>query len=672
MTATTQALTAINRRVKHHSKSLKEIREIIEIKDAVAARDKHNKTLQLPSATLLATAAMEAAKVACIAKVDAIVAECLANNRRFRDSKFDMLNDRQSCLYANIMSDNNYESMDGVKRVGEIFRNPVFYLDGVKPDDIKQGSLGDCWHLAALATVSNIPGLIEQLCVKKNEKVGVYGFIFFKDGDWISTVVDDQLCYRLNPITLKKTLYFSSCAKDRETWLPLLEKAYAKVHGDYESLSGGYSCEGTEDLTGGVATMLHTNDILDIDDFWNIDMQRVNKTTLMGCAILRADPSAERHGILPGHAYSALSTAVVNEERLVQIRNPWGAVEWNGEWSDDSEKWTPEAIEQLKHLEKDDGKFWMSYHDFLRVFDMIDICRIFDSTWSVASSWIRYNVEPRSSGKFHFELDEATEAVVVLSQPDTRYFGALKPEYIYSLSFHIYDEDDKLVKRARPAVPYINRSVSIEVNLPIGKYTVIPHVTREPTDVQVSASKDDDKKSSTDDKEGGRDGAIGPNPNITGVIVAQDAVSMTKKQYMFQQRKAMMVRYLAKARVSGKRLLGVDDEDYEEEDDEESMAEVDKWQLMVGLRVYSHDSTIHLTGESGEHPAVSGKEAEAKAEDPEDVTATLADKVEEEEWETDEDDDKTSKKKGKKGKKSKKVAKDKKSGAETSEIVKEE
>lgn len=34
-------------------------------------------------------------------------------------------------------------------------------------------------------------------------------------------------------------LYFSSCKDPNKTWLPLLEKAYAKVHGDYESISGG-------------------------------------------------------------------------------------------------------------------------------------------------------------------------------------------------------------------------------------------------------------------------------------------------------------------------------------------------------------------------------------------------------------------------------------------------
>jgi uncharacterized protein YecE (DUF72 family) len=33
---------------------------------------------------------------------------------------------------------------------------------------------------------------------------------------------------------------------------PLLEKAYAKFHGDYGSLNGGYTEEALEDLTGQV------------------------------------------------------------------------------------------------------------------------------------------------------------------------------------------------------------------------------------------------------------------------------------------------------------------------------------------------------------------------------------------------------------------------------------
>lgn len=93
--------------------------------------------------------------------------------------------------------------------------------------------MGDCWFVASLAVISNIPGLLEQLCVKKNEEVGVYGFIFFKDGDWVSTVVDDQLFYKMDAQSFRRSLYFSSCNEERETWLPLMEKAYAKIHGKW-------------------------------------------------------------------------------------------------------------------------------------------------------------------------------------------------------------------------------------------------------------------------------------------------------------------------------------------------------------------------------------------------------------------------------------------------------
>lgn len=58
-------------------------------------------------------------------------------------------------------------------------------------------------------------------------------------------------------------LYFAQCEHPQETWLPLLEKCYAKAHGDYAAISGGWGGEGLEDLTGGVTTEVITTDILD-------------------------------------------------------------------------------------------------------------------------------------------------------------------------------------------------------------------------------------------------------------------------------------------------------------------------------------------------------------------------------------------------------------------------
>jgi hypothetical protein len=281
-------------------------------------------------------------------------------------------------------------------------------------------------------------------------------------------------------------------------------------------------------------------------------------------------------------------------------------------------------MEALKHEDKNDGRFWMPYRDFLRIFTTLDRCRVFDATWSVASSWIPYNVSPRSSGHYEFELSKTSTTVLVLSQPDTRYYGSFGSDFDNTLSFHVYDDEGNLVKRAKITVPYSKRSVSCELKLKPGKYTVIPHVIREPTDITRGG----------DDSDGEEENAVSPATRDNGVEVVVEQVKMDKSSYMFQQRKASLIRKMSQARVTGRTLLGVDDEDYEDENVD--LDEIN-WQLMLGLRVYSHDANASLEGIPGEHPLRSAAAAAKAAElaekqeekdDPEGVTATLADKKE--------------------------------------------
>lgn len=92
--------------------------------------------------------------------------------------------------------------------------------------------------------------------------------------------------------------------------------------------------------------------------------------------------SAERpsSGLVPGHAYSLIAAKKLsNGACIVYIRNPWGSMEWGGDWGDQSATWTPELREEVHssglRFKRDDGAFWMSYEDMLVNFVSINVCK---------------------------------------------------------------------------------------------------------------------------------------------------------------------------------------------------------------------------------------------------------------------------------------------------------
>lgn len=124
----------------------------------------------------------------------------------------------------------------------------VFY-DSIEPGDIRQGSkhsvLNNDYFLSALAILAQRPPLIERLFVTKEwNPEGVYRVKFCKGGQWIEVTVDD-----LFPCEPNGDPIFSSCINN-EIWVMILEKAYAKVHGSYYLLKGGFVNEALLDLTG--------------------------------------------------------------------------------------------------------------------------------------------------------------------------------------------------------------------------------------------------------------------------------------------------------------------------------------------------------------------------------------------------------------------------------------
>ncbi|KAH7133348.1 hypothetical protein B0J13DRAFT_587619 [Dactylonectria estremocensis] len=520
----------------------------------------------------------EEARSDCRARVRAIVAECERTNSRFSDPDFDIETDffirNDNCLYGLVREwesdDDNLSdpgsnvqawqvkmSLDTLKdsgvlgndkleidvgnlrrylgpdhdcynmppprpgsvhRLSWIFESPQFTVDGFSGTDIKQGSNGDCWWLAALATIAHRKDLMNKICVERDEECGVYGFVFHRDGEWISTVVDDNLylkekdfgqdsdiydstgkksrLYKKQKQSGSDALFFAKCDDANETWLPLLEKAFAKVHGDYKAIDGGWAGTAVEDLTGGVTTVLAGNRVLRKERLWREMLRSSCEDAEFVFGLSASGPGigSERNGLVLRHAYSILkATEVENEDgiklRLVKIRNPWGQRskhgigEWHGPWADGSRQWTPYMIQKMRHDFGDDGIFWMSYDDVLEHFKWIYRTRLFDQRWNVVQQWTSIKVSWLTGylkTRFIIEVKEEGMVVLALSQLDDRYFSDLRGQYDFSLQFLLKSVDSATpICHVRSANSWDRRSINCEINLEPGTYEVVPNIYAE-------------------------------------------------------------------------------------------------------------------------------------------------------------------------------------------------
>merc|ERR1712086_707980 len=131
---------------------------------------------------------------------------------------------------------------------------------GPEYSSVKQGAVGDCWFISALATTAaTSPEAITNRFIEANPTLGYYVLSFFKHGKWVEVMVDDKLLVlggKWRGYTTTKLLLGSTLNPDDDTepgraiWLPILEKAYAKLHGGYANIEGGGFSYGVRDICG--------------------------------------------------------------------------------------------------------------------------------------------------------------------------------------------------------------------------------------------------------------------------------------------------------------------------------------------------------------------------------------------------------------------------------------
>ena len=200
--------------------------------------------------------------------------------------------------------------------------------------------------------------MIEEPGNRGANAAGVYKAQIWVAGKREVITVDDYLpCEKRSYRGLYKLAFCDSPTKS--LWGPILEKAFAKVHGSYAAIEGGNAGNALTMLTGFPSESIDkihkaatvTDDVL----FGKLSAaDRAGHILAGSCG--RTDASAsefKKSGLHTSHAYSILHLVDLGAGRpdghryLMQLRNPWGSGEWKGAWSDKSNKWTPALRQRL-------------------------------------------------------------------------------------------------------------------------------------------------------------------------------------------------------------------------------------------------------------------------------------------------------------------------------------
>ncbi|XP_015244084.1 PREDICTED: calpain-5-like [Cyprinodon variegatus] len=422
------------------------------------------------------------------------------------------------------------------KRPGEISETPHLFVEGISSHDLNQGVVGNCWFVAACSCLALKPDLWKRVIPDWKEQewdskhpenyAGIFHFQFWIFGEWVDVVVDDRLP------TINGELIYCHSKQNNEFWSALLEKAYAKLSGCYQSLEGGNTGDAVVDFSGAVSESIS----LETEQFYNDQNKQdaffedLLKVWDRG-GIISSSIKAESHeiemkmqnGLVKGHAYSVTAVKQVrlghgliayfkNETiPLIRLRNPWGKTEWKGAWSDSSPEWDKVGDTERSNLGitvEDDGEFWMSFVDWCKFFTDADVCRLINTsvisihkTWNEVvhfGSWTQ-NRDPmlnRCGGcannrqtflqnpQYLFDITkESDEVLVSLQQKDMKIhrrhgqgenltigFSILKVELNRKYRLH-----DILTQQVLHTSTYINaRTVFMRCVLPQGRYVIIP------------------------------------------------------------------------------------------------------------------------------------------------------------------------------------------------------
>lgn len=120
--------------------------------------------------------------------------QCQRSGQKYKDNEFPAHIDTILGFKKNDSNERRRYEKLGWARPDEIFKGAKYsvYDHDIHPNDIKQGMLGDCYYLSAIAAIAEQEDRIKKLFLaRKTNSEGVYCVALCINGMWEDVVLDD-------------------------------------------------------------------------------------------------------------------------------------------------------------------------------------------------------------------------------------------------------------------------------------------------------------------------------------------------------------------------------------------------------------------------------------------------------------------------------------------------
>ena len=309
--------------------------------------------------------------------------------------------------FENIVAKDNIR-WEKLSNITKFFNLPVSLYQSMESTDVRQGLLGNCWLISALGCISKYPSFLKNITFKENNlnqiqdiyQITLYNFWKKK---WEKISINQYV-----PVFQKGIVnipLFSRNSDQNEIYLPILEKAFAKLACGYGNLISGNpgmafitltGCEivecylknskdnfrkfeyNIEDMRKNPRSFQYTrfkgfNVIYAENEFYEYLIEEcLGNNNMITCGINSEEKRTD--GLINQHSYSVINAMNVGDFRVITLQDPHGF---------NNTSFIPEKIfEKLEEKEltgnfsfENENCIYMEFYDFYRIFSCVQICK---------------------------------------------------------------------------------------------------------------------------------------------------------------------------------------------------------------------------------------------------------------------------------------------------------